>query len=159
VSDRLALGSGERFLDRLASAPAAVVFEGRPGIGKTTVWRQVLERGAARSHTALSCRPVEAETKLAFASIADLLEPVAGSILPQLPDPQRLALDVALLRTSAPGTPPSARAVATAVLWALRLLAGAAPLGEPGAGLARLAVGRVSGAGNARVAVPIPGVI
>ena len=76
----------------------------------------------------LSCRPVEAEAKLAFASLADVCEPIADEILPQLPEPQRLALEVALMRASPHGVLPSARAVATAVLSALRLLAAASPV-------------------------------
>ena len=79
------------FLDRLGREAGAIVFEGEAGIGKTTVWRQVFERAARRSLAVLSCRPVEAEAKLAFASLADLLEPVADAILPQLPEPQRIA--------------------------------------------------------------------
>ncbi len=118
----------DRFLDRLDGGPSAIVFEGPPGIGKTTLWRELSERAASRSLTMLSCRPVEAETKLAFASLADLLEPVAESILSALPSPQRLALEVALMRASPPGIPPSPRAVATAVLSALRALAAATPV-------------------------------
>ena len=70
VGRNVALAAVDRFLDRLMGAPAAIVFAGEPGIGKTTVWRQVLERAAERPVTVLSCRPVEAETKLAFASLA-----------------------------------------------------------------------------------------
>ncbi len=128
VGRSVELAAVDRVLDRLAGGPAALVLEGRPGIGKTTVWRHALARAAARSFTVLSCHPVEAETKLPFTSLADLLEPVAESILPALPDPQRLALAVALMRASPPGTPPSARAVATALLSAVRLLAAAAPV-------------------------------
>jgi DNA-binding CsgD family transcriptional regulator len=128
VGRSVELAAIDRVLDRLADEPAALVLEGRPGIGKTTVWREMRERAAARSFTILSCHPVEAETKLAFASLADLLEPVAESMLPALPAPQRLALEVALMRASPPGTPPSARAVATALLSALRLLAAATPV-------------------------------
>jgi DNA-binding CsgD family transcriptional regulator len=115
-------------LDRLDREPAAVVFEGQAGIGKTTVWSGVFERAARRRLTVLSCRPAEPETKLAFASLADLLEPVAETILPQLPEPQRMALDVALMRTSPRGTAPSARAVAMAVLSTLRTLSGTTPV-------------------------------
>ena len=118
----------DRFLDRLRHEPTAIVFEGEVGIGKTTVWRQVFERTACRSLVVLSCRPVEAEAKLAFASLADLLEPVVDAILPQLPEPQRGALEVALMRASPHGSPPSARAVAMAVLSLLRLLAAASPV-------------------------------
>ena len=76
-------------LDRLEREAAAIVFEGPAGIGKTTVWAQVFERARRRGLEVLSCRPAEAEAKLAFASLSDLLEPVADAILPQLPDPQR----------------------------------------------------------------------
>jgi predicted ATPase len=118
----------EDFLDRLKREAAAIVFEGQAGIGKTTVWRQVFERAAQRSLVVLSCRPVEAEAKLAFASLADLLEPVADAVLPQLPEPQRVALEVALMRASPHGPPPTARAVAAAVLSTLRLLALVSPV-------------------------------
>jgi DNA-binding CsgD family transcriptional regulator len=118
----------DRFLDRLAGEPAAIVFEGLPGIGKTTVWHGTFQRAGERSLTVLSCRPVEAEAKLAFASLADLLEPVAEAVLPRIPEPQRLALAVALMRASPQGATPSARAVATAALSALRVLADGAPV-------------------------------
>ncbi len=128
VGRKAEIGVIDGFLDRVACAAAAIAFEGEPGIGKTTVWRQLFPRAAARAITPLSCRPVEAEAKLAFAAIADLFEPVADAILPQLPEPQRLALAVALMRASPRSAPPSARAVATAVLSALRLLAAGAPV-------------------------------
>ena len=118
----------DRFLERLSRDAAALVFEGLPGIGKTTLWRQLFERTAGRSLAVLSCRPVEAEAKLAFASLADLFEPVAQDVLPRLPEPQRVALEVALMRASPHDTPPSARAVATAVLSSLRLLSDATPV-------------------------------
>lgn len=128
VGRKAELGTIDAFFDRLGRGPAAVAFEGHPGIGKTTVWWQVFARAAGRSFVVLSCRPVEAEAKLAFASLADLFEPIGDDILPQLPEPQRLALEVALMRASPHGNPPSARAVATAVLSALRLLAAASPV-------------------------------
>ncbi|MEW6267690.1 MAG: AAA family ATPase [Thermodesulfobacteriota bacterium] len=122
------LAAIERFLERAGSGPAALVFEGEPGIGKTTIWREVLERAPARGVTLLSCRPVEAEAKLAFASLADLVGPVADRVLPGLPDPQRSALDVALLRASPGDKPPSPRAVAAALLSSLRVLASESPV-------------------------------
>src|SRR5262245_11370159 len=64
------LAAIERLLAGLATGPRALVLEGAPGIGKTTVWLRAL---AAPGIPVLSCRPVEAEAKLAFASLADLL--------------------------------------------------------------------------------------
>ena len=34
------LGSVVGFLDRAAAAPTALVLEGEPGIGKSTLWRR-----------------------------------------------------------------------------------------------------------------------
>jgi len=116
------------FLDRASCGPAALVFEGAPGIGKTTVWASARERALRASAQLLTCRPVEAEAKLAFASLADLLEPAAERVLPLLAEPQRLALEVALLRVRPQGAPPSPRVVAAATLSVLRLLAAEGPL-------------------------------
>jgi len=115
-------------IERARRGPAALVLEGEPGIGKTTIWRQTFARVATHPATVLGCRPVQAEAKLAFASLADLLEPVADRVLASLPEPQRVALEVALLRSTPRGVPPSARAVASATLAALRQLAGEQPV-------------------------------
>jgi DNA-binding CsgD family transcriptional regulator len=99
----------------------ALVVEGEPGIGKSTVWQATPAEAVTRGLPVLSCRPVEAEAKLAFASLADMLAPVA-ELLPALPEPQRVALDVALLRTSPRGPAPHQRAVGTATATLLRRL-------------------------------------
>ncbi len=122
------LGAIDPFLDGLSGAAGALVFEGGPGIGKTTVWRHAVRRVAARGFTVLVCRPVEPEAKLAFASLADLFDPVADAVLPHLPEPQRRAFEVALVRATPEGAPPSPRAVATAALSALRWSSDARPV-------------------------------
>lgn len=116
------LGAIEPFLDRVAENGGALVFEGGPGIGKTTLWREAVARAGARGWKVLACHPVAAEAKLAFASLGDLFEPDVDELLPQLPDPQRLAFAVALMRALPTGASPSSRAVATAALSALRIL-------------------------------------
>src|SRR5439155_1269553 len=57
--------------------------------------------------------------------LADLLEPVLAEVLPQLLQPQRQALEVALLRAEGRADP---RAVSAAVLSVLRILAAVAPV-------------------------------
>lgn len=99
--------ASERFLDSVAQHAAALVFEGEPGIGKTTVWRETAERAGERGYRVLSCRPAQAEAKLSYAGLTDLLVGVASDeVLERLPVPQRHALEVALLE-SAPGAKPS----------------------------------------------------
>src|SRR5438876_8401891 len=122
------LAAIERLLESVERGPRAVVLEGWPGIGKTTVWQAAVEQAAVRDLQVLSCRPVEAEAKLAFASLGDLLAPIADAGLPALPEPQRIALEVALLRVVPTGAPPDRRAVGTAVCSLLRRCAGDAPI-------------------------------
>ena len=107
---------------------AALIIEGEPGIGKTTVWEAAFELAAGRDLQVLSCRPVEAEAKLAFAGLADLLAPIVDEGLPALPEPQRIALEVALLRVAPSGPPPDRRAVATGVCSLLRRSTVEAPI-------------------------------
>ncbi|MEA2590164.1 MAG: hypothetical protein QOH66_3091, partial [Actinomycetota bacterium] len=58
------LAISARFLDALQVEPRALVLAGEAGIGKTTLWKQVLEEARARSYRVLSCRPTESETAL-----------------------------------------------------------------------------------------------
>lgn len=100
----------------------ALAIVGEPGIGKTTLWEEGLARGRASGATVLVARPTEAESRLAFAGLADLLAGVPEDRLSALPAPQRTGLAVALLRV--PSTrPPERRVVATAFLTLVRALA------------------------------------
>jgi DNA-binding CsgD family transcriptional regulator len=101
------------FLERSAG-PKTLVIEGEPGIGKTTLWREAIRLAESDGTRVLSCRAAEAEAKLSFSALSDLLERVPDEALDSLPDPQRRALDVALLRADPEGAAPDARAVATA---------------------------------------------
>lgn len=115
------------FLGAVARGPAGLVFAGEPGIGKTTLWRAALQQAHERSLLVLSARPVAAEARLGFTALADLLEPVADDILPILPEPQRHALAVALLREG-PGGRLDQRAVGAATISVLTALARTAPV-------------------------------
>ena len=118
------LAAIDRFLD--GGAPRALVLEGEPGIGKTTLWREGVRRAAAAGFCTLVAVEVEAEAKLPFTAIADLLAPVVDEI-GFLPLPQRRALRVALFLEEA-DAPLQLRAVAAAVLGILRHLADSSPV-------------------------------
>ena len=111
-----------RFLGAIEARPQVCILEGGPGIGKTTVWRAAIARAADIPLTILQCRPVESESKLAFASLGDLLEPVGDPVLAALPEPQRVALEVALLRRSPTGASPDHRAIGAALGSVVRRL-------------------------------------
>jgi DNA-binding CsgD family transcriptional regulator len=114
-------------LDTVGEGPFAIEFSGESGIGKTALWRTAVAAAAARSMHVLSCRPVETETKLAFAALGDLLGRVADEALPQLPEPQRHALEIALLRSTPDGAADQ-RTVSVAALAVVRHLAESAPV-------------------------------
>jgi DNA-binding CsgD family transcriptional regulator len=115
--------------DALAtSPPLAIVLEGEAGIGKTALWRAGVEYAAANGYRTLVARPAEAETELSHAALDDLLSPIADECAPYLPDLQRHALEVALLRAPPGAAGVSPRAVGSATLAAIRAAAARGPL-------------------------------
>jgi DNA-binding CsgD family transcriptional regulator len=117
-----------RFLDALALGPAACVLEGEAGIGKTALWREGVLAARAAGARVLSCAPGEVETALSYSSLADLLGDVEPTVYALLPAPQREALEVALLRAGHGDAMAGPRAVATATVSVLGLLAAESPI-------------------------------
>jgi DNA-binding CsgD family transcriptional regulator len=117
-----------RFLDSIPTGPSGLLLSGEPGIGKTTVWKEGLAGALQREYLTLSCGPVEAETRLSYAALGDLLEPILEEALPTVPEPQRQALEVALLRSPSSGGRADQRAVSLAVLGCLRSVASTSPI-------------------------------
>ena len=116
------------FLDALPSGTSGLLLEGAAGIGKTTVWEAGVAGAAARSYIILSSRPAESEATLSFAALGDLMDGHLGQVLPQLPPPQRRALEVALLIADPVGSPPEQRAVCLAFLAVIRRLSTSGPV-------------------------------
>lgn len=105
-----------------------LLIEGEAGIGKTTVWREAV-RIAKGNSLVLTSRASEAEARLSFTVLGDLLHPaVDAGVLEGLTGGQRRALEAALLLADATPARPDHRAVALAALAALRTLAETAPL-------------------------------
>ena len=114
-------------LELLAAGPSALAIEGEAGIGKSALWQ--LAVGAAREHglRVLEARPSEAERALSYAALGDLLRPALDAI-EGLPEPQRRALEVALLVADPDGAGPDQRAIAVATLGALQTLSAERPV-------------------------------
>src|SRR5262245_40291678 len=115
------------FLDTVPACTSTLLIEGAPGIGKTTIWEAGVAGARGRGWRVLESRPVESEAKLSYAALGDLFEGELEEALRCLPDPQRHALAVALLREDAAGRRLDQRAVAVAVLGVLRALAARGP--------------------------------
>ena len=123
-----ALASIERFLADARDRYVVLVLEGEPGIGKTTVWREAVRRGEEDGFRIVAARPAQAEAKLAFAALSDLLRGVEEDALSELPEPQRNALDAALLRRGPETGRIDPRAVAAGLASVLARLAETSPL-------------------------------
>jgi DNA-binding NarL/FixJ family response regulator len=111
---------GERF-------PGTLVLSGAAGSGKTTLWDAGVAAARARGLRVLASRTSEAEAKLAFAALIDLLDGVDVAGL-GLSGPQQRALEVALLRAEPSGPRVGTQASALGFLNALRALARDGPL-------------------------------
>jgi predicted ATPase len=116
------LAAVEEFLED-SNAPGILIVQGEPGIGKTTVWSSGVAAAAERGYRVLSARPAQVETTMSFSAVRDLLQPILGEVSPGLPDPQRRALEIALLLAEPGEVPPDPGVISYAFASALRAAA------------------------------------
>jgi hypothetical protein len=113
-----------RMLDAAQHGPSsAVIMHGDPGVGKTALLDAAA--GIARGFTVLRARPLQAESELPFAGLADLLRPLLG-LLDRIPPPQAAALSGAL--AIGPATPGDRFAAAAATISLLAAGGEASPV-------------------------------
>jgi DNA-binding CsgD family transcriptional regulator len=114
VSRSREVGAVNDFLTSAQIHPSGLVVEGEPGIGKTSLWVAATERARDRGFRVLSAAVPHAESKLAYTALADLLRDVESSVLDELPEVQRVAVDRVLLRADADDGPATEQNVVTA---------------------------------------------
>lgn len=107
----------ERAAAHRALELGGVVLDGPAGIGKTVLWRSLIDDRTAAGDTVLIAAPTETERALAYAALADLLRPLASAV-DALP-PQQAAAARAVFLTSATADPVDERAVAVMALGLL----------------------------------------
>jgi len=122
------LGAVERLLSRAAAGPAALVLSGEAGIGKTTLWNAARAEAGARGFRVLSSRPARTEAQLPLGGFGDLFGGVPAELLERLPDPQRRALEVALVRVEPGEELADQRALSVASVALLGALAARQPV-------------------------------
>src|SRR3954462_7905574 len=114
-------------LATIAATSGALVVEGEPGIGKTTLWQSAVDAARRRGYAVMAMRAAVAESVAAYAGLGDLLSRVDSAVLAALPLPQRQALDKVMLRgEDGPATEP--RAVSAAFLSIVETLAALQPV-------------------------------
>jgi DNA-binding CsgD family transcriptional regulator len=116
------------FLSAGSGAPRALVITGDVGIGKTAVWKHMVQTALRPSFRVLSCRPALSERPLAFSALDDLLGGAIEEFLPELSESRRRAVTVALGRGTFPGSMPDGQVLARGVLDGFRVLSGATSL-------------------------------
>lgn len=111
-------------LERSVEGLQALLIEGEAGIGKSAVWRAGVAAASASGHTVLTCTSAQSETRMPYGGLSDLFESVPAQVTSSLPEPQRHALAVALLREDAGSERLDPRATGMAVRNTLEGLAG-----------------------------------
>ncbi len=104
-----------RFLDDVDGGHLALLLQGEPGIGKTSLWAGATELALARRYRVLKAAPAQIEMSLPYAVLGDLLDPYPEAAVAALPAPMRTALEAALLRAAAEQAPADQLAVSNGV--------------------------------------------
>ena len=118
----------ETFIHDMGVHASALTLKGDAGIGKTTLWKLAVGAVEERGHAVLRCRGSQNERDLSFAALGDLLERCDAHKLDAIPEPQRLALDIALHRAAPTADPPDPLAVARAFRSSLEVVSGDHPV-------------------------------
>ncbi len=100
-----------------------LALQGEPGIGKTTIWAEGVRRARALGARVLVARPAETETRLLYTGLADLFGAIGNDVRARLPEPQKVALEAALLQAPVPARGIDEAALFAAVLSLLGVLA------------------------------------
>lgn len=117
------------FLADVRQRTVALSIWGPAGIGKSTLWHAAIEAGREAGFRIVTARPAEAEGQLPFASLNDLLGDLLDDIDPDLPAPQLLALQAAMLRAPMPSQERlEPLAISLAALGLIREAAAAGPM-------------------------------
>lgn len=103
--------------------PVVALLEGEAGIGKTTLWRDGLVAARLHGIRVLAAIAPQPGSAVAYGVLRDLLASVSDRELEPLPEPQRRALEVVLVRRDADGHPASWEVVAAGLHTLLAELA------------------------------------
>lgn len=118
----------DAFLGAVPNGARALLLEGEAGIGKTALVEEAIARARAHGIRVAVAHVGRPETSLSYAALGDLFDGVRDAVLDDLPQPQREALDVALLRSPGDEVMRDPRAVSLATLAVVRQVSAHQPL-------------------------------
>jgi len=121
------VGVLDGFLSDEQAVPRALVIDGEPGIGKTTLLQRLHTTARERGYAILSHRPTRSEMDLSYVGLVELLRGVDERILGELPAPQARVLRV-VQRRDEPDTAFDRLSLSVAVLEVLRALGAVHPV-------------------------------
>ena len=105
----------QAYLDRPVEGLRALVIEGEPGIGKSTLWLAGVAAARERSFRVLASRPAQAERTLPNVVLGDLFADIEPEQIAALPAPRRRALESVLLLRDGSDIPVDPRALGVAI--------------------------------------------
>ena len=127
VGRDLELEEVRAFVADVDGAASSLLLSGEAGSGKTTLWRVGVEQAESNGSAVLTTQPLEAEAKLAYAGLGDLLSSRLDPI-GELPAPQAHALRAALMLEAPAAQAVDVRGVSLGLLGVLRAVARAQPV-------------------------------
>lgn len=78
--------------------PRVLLIEGEPGIGKSTLLDDLLDRAAQRGTVVLACRPSPSEMDLSYVGLIELFIGLPDEVIEALPGPQARVIRMILRR-------------------------------------------------------------
>jgi DNA-binding CsgD family transcriptional regulator len=121
------LAAVSAFLRSGAAQPVALVLQGEAGMGKTSVLRAALAEAVGSELRVFVAWPAAGEMELPYVGLGDLLASVRSEVFAGLVDPQRAALEAALVR-QASTAPVEEHALSRGLLELLRFEAARAEI-------------------------------
>ena len=97
------LGVLEGFLADTRSEPCALLIEGEPGIGKTTLLHELVASARVDDYPVLICRPTRSEMDLSYVGLMELLAGIDEEVVDALPAPQARVLRMILRKEEPEG--------------------------------------------------------
>ncbi len=121
------IGVLDEWLADRSAEPRSLLIEGAPGIGKTTLFRALLDGAREREYALALCQPTQSEMDLSYAGLVGLLADLGAEAMQSLPLPQaRVLRTIARLEDTA--EPVDRLSLSLATVAAVRAAASGRPL-------------------------------